>query len=183
MDRRVRKTKQALSNSLMELLEVKGLDKITVKELCDHADINKSTFYLHYHDIYDLIEQIEAVTIDELAKVLSTEIDQAIKQGDFETLFKELCIFIKGYSPFSVAMFISSHDFENLKSLLLEKCLMPLKHHIEEQSKVPFDFFYTYTVAGIIAIISKWAADDMKESEEEIGSYCTAMFLGGINLS
>lgn len=59
MDIRVEKTKNAISSVFLELRAKKTLEKITVKELCARAQINKSTFYSHYHDIYDLAEQLE----------------------------------------------------------------------------------------------------------------------------
>ena len=54
MDLRTEKTKRSIINSFLELRSRKPLEKITVKELSEKAEINKATFYLHYHDIYDL---------------------------------------------------------------------------------------------------------------------------------
>ena len=59
MDRRVRKTRAQLRQGLAELLKEKSLKEITVKELVEKVDINRSTFYLHYADIYDMMEKIE----------------------------------------------------------------------------------------------------------------------------
>ena len=52
MDLRVEKTEKAIKNAFIELRSQKPLEKITVKELCAEARINKSTFYSHYQDIY-----------------------------------------------------------------------------------------------------------------------------------
>ena len=52
-DRRVRKTRTAIHQALASLLSEKEPRDITIRELCERADINKSTFYLHFHDIYD----------------------------------------------------------------------------------------------------------------------------------
>ena len=59
MDRRIEKTKNSLINAFLELRAKKEIEKISVKELCAKADVNKSTFYTHYKDIYDLSEQLE----------------------------------------------------------------------------------------------------------------------------
>ena len=59
MDLRTEKTKRSIINSFLELRSRKPLEKITVKELSEKAEINKATFYLHYHDIYDLSESLE----------------------------------------------------------------------------------------------------------------------------
>ena len=53
-DLRVVKTERAIYRALIELLQKKELEKITVSELAELAEINKATFYLHYADIYSL---------------------------------------------------------------------------------------------------------------------------------
>lgn len=59
MDLRVKKTRANIINSFLTLRSHKPLERITVKELSDAAQINKATFYLHYKDIYDLSETLE----------------------------------------------------------------------------------------------------------------------------
>lgn len=59
MDLRVKKTRSSIINAFLQLRAKKPLERITVKELADLAEINKATFYLHYKDIYDLSEQLE----------------------------------------------------------------------------------------------------------------------------
>ncbi len=59
MDLRIEKTRCAIRNAFLQLRSKKPLEKITVKELSTLANINKATFYLHYHDIYDLSETLE----------------------------------------------------------------------------------------------------------------------------
>ena len=51
-DRRVRKTRSAIKSSFIELLNEKELEKITIQDIADRADINRGTFYLHYEDKY-----------------------------------------------------------------------------------------------------------------------------------
>ena len=51
---RIKYTKMFLKNAILELLKEKPLNKITIQELCDKAEVNRSTFYAHYLDIYDL---------------------------------------------------------------------------------------------------------------------------------
>ena len=54
MDIRIEKTRQSIINAFIELRSHKELERITIKELCEKAQINKSTFYAHYQDIYHL---------------------------------------------------------------------------------------------------------------------------------
>lgn len=58
-DRRIRKTKAALKHGLAVLTQKKSIKEITVKELVEEVDINRSTFYLHYTDIYSMVSELE----------------------------------------------------------------------------------------------------------------------------
>lgn len=64
MDMRTEKTKRSIINAFLKLRAKKPLEKISVKELSALAEINKATFYLHYHDIYDLSETLEREVVD-----------------------------------------------------------------------------------------------------------------------
>ena len=62
--RRVRYTKKVLRDSLLKCMRQKPIRKITVKEVCEMAELNRATFYSHYHDCFDLLEQIENDMLD-----------------------------------------------------------------------------------------------------------------------
>ncbi len=66
MDKRIQKSKNSIINTFLEIRAKKPLEKITVTELCRKAEINKSTFYVHYHDIYDLSDQLENEVVDSI---------------------------------------------------------------------------------------------------------------------
>ena len=59
--RKVKYTKMVIKEALFELLAQKSLQQIRVKEICELADINRGTFYTHYADINDLVDQLEIV--------------------------------------------------------------------------------------------------------------------------
>ncbi len=66
MDIRIQKSKRSIINTFINLRSHKELKKISVVELCKAAEINKSTFYSHYHDIYDLSDQLENHVVKEI---------------------------------------------------------------------------------------------------------------------
>lgn len=68
MDLRIERTRRSIINAFIELRAKKSLEKITVKELSEIALINKATFYSHFTDIYDLSEQLEKETIENILK-------------------------------------------------------------------------------------------------------------------
>lgn len=73
MDIRIEKTDRAIRNAFLELRSKRALEKITVKELCTMAQINKSTFYSHFQDIYDLSDKLQAETIGRVMDAIATD--------------------------------------------------------------------------------------------------------------
>ena len=69
-DRRVRRSKAQLRQALIQLLQEKPVEEITVRELTERADVNRGTFYSHYQNIYHMLEQVENELFDELGRLL-----------------------------------------------------------------------------------------------------------------
>ena len=69
-DARVRYTKRVLEKSLLALLKEKPINKITVKEVCELAELNRATFYTHYSDCFALLEKIEKELIGAFEETL-----------------------------------------------------------------------------------------------------------------
>lgn len=65
-NRRVRMTKRLMKDALLELLEVKPLEKITVTDVCAAADVNRSSFYAHYQDIHALLRELEDEVLEHI---------------------------------------------------------------------------------------------------------------------
>ena len=69
-DKRIRRTKKAVRDALLLLLEDKAVSQVTTTELCRKADINRSTFYTHYSSPEDVLAEIESEFLDELSGML-----------------------------------------------------------------------------------------------------------------
>ena len=65
LDNRVRYTKAVLQQALLKILQTKHIDRVTIKELCEEAKVNRGTFYLHYATPNDLLMEIEQQFIDD----------------------------------------------------------------------------------------------------------------------
>ena len=72
-DRRIRKTKKQIRLGLAKMLMVKDYKTITVKELVEAADINRSTFYLHYRNVEVLMQTVEEEVLADVKKIFSSE--------------------------------------------------------------------------------------------------------------
>ena len=69
-ERRVRRTRAMILAGFIQLMQQKPVKDISVRELADLVDINRSTFYLHYTDIYDLLEQTENGLMDQFLAII-----------------------------------------------------------------------------------------------------------------
>ena len=80
MDRRIRRTRTAVFNAVLDLMVEKDTSKITVLELCKRADINKSTFYLHYKSMEDCLQNCFQIIMNGII-----DISKKIKYDEVET--------------------------------------------------------------------------------------------------
>ncbi len=88
MDLREKKTLRNIKNAFLQLRSQKPLERITVKELTELAEISKTTFYLHYKDIYDLSEALQSELIEE---IMSGITHPESFMSDIPAFTRELC--------------------------------------------------------------------------------------------
>ena len=125
MDRRVERTRAAIADAFLELRAAKPLEKISVKELCERADVNKSTFYTHYQDIYDLAEQLESqVAEDILAEIGHPE--RMLTEPDAFT--RELYLAYLAHGSLITTLFSGSRS--DLLVVRIERSLMESLHAV-----------------------------------------------------
>lgn len=117
-DLRVKKTRRNIKEEFMKLLKKKSIDKITVKELCENALINKGTFYLHYNDIYCLYKETILNYIETSLGVVTY----------YEEFFKNPRSFISKF----LRDFQSSDFLDHFPNMDIYKERVPLPHIINE---------------------------------------------------
>ncbi|MFY0216060.1 TetR/AcrR family transcriptional regulator [Bacillus cereus] len=82
IDLRVIKTQRAIKNTFIQLIEEVGFEKVNVRKLIERAEVNRSTFYLHYQDKYDLLNKIEDELLEGLRRIITdTTLIKTVEQG------------------------------------------------------------------------------------------------------
>lgn len=171
-DRRVRRTKKNLRENLFALLNTKPLNQITVTELTNLADINRSTFYLYYNDIYDMVEKIHQEIYYELKEqvesfgVLSSE-EHLVKCLQFCKENSTVCKFI-------VNEFASSPLVTKIREAILSFVLDSTKMFDEDD---PRRYSTTFFNAGIFAVIYEWTIDGMQVSSEDMARFLNHLYI------
>lgn len=111
MDRRVKKSKAALKKALLFLLKSKPINKIRIQELCEIADVNRSTFYSNYEDLFHLLSDVYNDVYQEMNHSLGSVWMQKEETNEKEhlTSITDLLRYIKkNHSLFSIL--INNHD-------------------------------------------------------------------------
>ena len=116
VDSRVRRTKRLLRQGLTELLKEKSIKKITVRELSERVDINRGTFYLHYKDIYDLVEQIEQELFDEYEGIVQNYTIEDLKTQP-RKIFSDVCGFLYANREICAALLGENGDINFILNL------------------------------------------------------------------
>ena len=93
MDRRIRRTRTAVFNAVLDLMVEKDTSKITVLELCKRADINKSTFYLHYKSMEDCLQNCFQIIMNGIIDISKKiKYDEVERNIDYLSKFKSSSI-------------------------------------------------------------------------------------------
>ena len=137
------KTKHGIFNAFIELRSMKPLERICVKELCDNANINKSTFYAHYRDIYDLSDKIE----NEITTQIMSEIDINDLINRLENLPKQLAVLYTSKQSLISTIFSGSRTQEWPKKVLNAIIERVNETHSDLADK-KFKIMLTYSVYG-----------------------------------
>lgn len=181
-DRRVRKTKDVLKKSLISLMKEKSINFITVKELCEKADINRGTFYLHYKDVFYMLDEIEKELFEEFQEmILSHEI--SLDKIETKPILKDIFTFIEQNSDFCMVVLCERGDMVFVKkivSLIYEKGYSDWSNIFKKEDKELFDKYYSFILYGCIGLIDHWLKNGVKESPEYMAILTESMILNGI---
>ena len=161
LDRRVRKTRRQLKECLTRLLKEKKIQDITVRELAEMADINRGTFYLHYKDVFDLMDQIKNELIEEVESVLTHHpVPELVARPSLA--LSELFPLVQ----------------ENAEIVSIKGCL-DLKYSSDPDTLAAFSAFI---VSGCVGTVQYWIESGMKESTEQMAILTEDFILKGIRV-
>ena len=157
-------TQKAIIESFMELLQKKSLDKITVKDIIEATEINRNTFYYHFQDIYDLLEN----AFEEEAIKFRSEADP---KNNFYEEYIRTVNFLLDHSDAIIHIY-NSKSRDVIKTYLESAASFFIGRFVEEAaegSKLSENgknyIIYFYTDA-IIGITLRWIEGSMMDSKE-----------------
>ncbi len=179
-DRRVKYTKMVIKDSFVKFLKQKPISKISVKEICNDADINRATFYAHYLDQYDLLQRIENEIID--------DINQYLKGYDFkdnnliplEMTEKILEYIVENAELFDILL-NSNGDMKFQQEVIKIIGRQHFISMIENYSlnKEDAEYIYYFLASGAVGVIQLWLKGGMKKPAKEIAELIIKTAING----
>ena len=166
-DRRVRKTKKALREGLIELLNQKGIQNITVRELTDKVDIHRSTFYANFKDVYDLYSHMEDTIIQEISDIVS--IDCTFKPDIF---FNGLLDYVNRNRQISRLFFggnISTTFTERITDMFKNACTdYWCKEYNVTSISDEMDYYVQFSLSGALGVVALWVSKNFEYPMETL---------------
>ncbi|KLT16007.1 TetR family transcriptional regulator [Neobacillus vireti] len=190
-DLRIIRTKESIRDALVELIDEKSFEAITVKDITTRAKINRGTFYAHYQDKFDLMTKCEDEIMLEMSKIAKQNFPGVLTA--FETNSPTATLF-----PIAVLIF----EYLNEKSGFMKAVLGPkgdlsfqtrLKDFMwktlfgndpgalikEQNLLVPGQYLASYIASAHIGVIQKWLDSGRKESPQEMARILSTMSING----
>ena len=163
-NRRVKMTKKLLRDALLAILEHKSIDQITIKELCEKADLNRSTFYLHYSCPLDVLKEMESQVISDSVERLekvTPDLDSIDTIATFLEYIKE------NENVFSALLCQNGQD--GFRKRFIAECLSHYADAIifdmEDEKR---QYVYQFLVNGSLAVLQSWIANDFRPDARSI---------------
>ena len=173
-------TALCMDEALISLLKVKDLEYITVKEICEKAGVNRSTFYLHYETIADLVnEAMETMNQRFMSYFADTKgIAEELNHTDLSNLVLITRDYLEPYLRFvSENKDLYRAAFRNPKEMQANVKYGYIKKYIVEPILKRFGvpdaywrYYIAYYIDGTMAIIKEWLETDCRDSVEMIAA-------------
>lgn len=169
MDARVRYTKMIIQSTFVELLKRQPVNRITVKRICELADINRATFYKYYRDPFDLLEQIELELLQELKQYISHSADGGLHEK-LALMLKQ----IKSNAELYITL-VSENGDSKFSDRIIAACYEYIEADIRRQfpnlTDVRQEWVYFFAAQGSSGVLKCWIEGGMAEPENEVAGF------------
>jgi AcrR family transcriptional regulator len=163
LDRKSRYTRKVLQDSLLELLAKKPITGISITEICINADINRTTFYAHYRDQYDLLRQIEETPIIYVESLIKKYEDKQTKRDVLQMLEEILQSIADNSNSFQVLLSENGDPYFQKKlfrRFTYGKQMMEYSERISG-NKATAEYYSIFVINGAVGFIQHWLKNNM----------------------
>ena len=172
-DRRVIYTKKLLRDSLLSLMEEKPVSRISVTELCKIAGVNRGTFYSHYREPKDVLDNMEEELFGDIGEILSTF-------SDARDIFRAIVMTLHR-NRIACRMLISHNGDPECIARIEKISLNYFEEHLHNKLNIDptaARYLHAFMFSGTVAVLREWLINDPGRSPEEIAEIITNMQTG-----
>ncbi|MCI6701111.1 MAG: TetR-like C-terminal domain-containing protein [Erysipelotrichaceae bacterium] len=167
-DQRVIITKKMLKEGLLTLLKKKDLNKITITDLCTQSGINRATFYRHYEEPKDILNEIRYSIFEDIKNIQK----QLTINNSLDILLEKVCEYFYENKDLLNILFKYRND-EDFVALINEICKQRLPYirkqgYMKEYDDESLQLSTYYFAGGIYYILRQWLSQYPDKSPEEI---------------
>lgn len=178
-DRRVAKTKRAIRSAFVKLLTEKEMDKITIKEIADSADVDRKTVYNYYRGVHDILDELENELVQSFErKMMEFEFDPAYPQEAFQGLADVLKDEFEIYEL--VMKLEGSSNFSSKIVVFLKQKIRLVVESYPMITPTKIDLAAEYLAAGIFSAYRFWFNSPREQSLEEFTENIGLLVMGGL---
>lgn len=176
-DLRTRVTKQLIADCFIDQLETTALSKITVKSICDSAEINRATFYRYYANPRDLFDSIERHFFDQVKDLTVKAIRSNADPDRFKEALMDLLVFYQRNSRMILAVRAQGEDDFSAKLMrAMYSYMVSASPHLtyENLSDEENGWLYQFMASGVASMVFSWLESDMKAPIETVADFLLA---------
>ena len=177
-DQRVRRTYHSLISALEEYLCESTQEEISVKQICERAGIQRTTFYQHFRDIQDFSEWYILQKQNEVRSIASTTISAEDERSAFFEIANSTMRFLKQNEKLIKSLMNKRLNGKHLVELYVNTCVDEMKAKLkdlrdadEASGRTPIAFLAEFYVGGMISAFRWWIVNDHPVTEEEFMHY------------
>ncbi|MFJ7730649.1 TetR/AcrR family transcriptional regulator [Lysinibacillus sp. NPDC097231] len=186
-DRRIIRTKSEIKQAFFSLLSEKNFEAITVRDITERANINRGTFYLHYVDKYNLLEQYENEMLEKFNVIFDEANKLELNAHQFKNerlpiMIQILQVFYEEADFLRLILGPNGDPFfqEKIRQFFVKYFKNYLLNHINEsQLKIPIELIIAFNSNALLGVITYWLQHDMQQSPEEIANMLVEIILKG----
>ncbi len=182
LDKRCRKTRKAIKTSLVKLMCEKDISDITITEIAEEADINRKTFYAHYRNLYDILDEVENDLIEKLFHILDNA-DILKSMYNPYPLFKELTNEINKDFEF-YKLLVQSKNYNSLLNKIqgiFKERFLELSNETIKMDRETLSFVIDFISSGITSVYKEWFSSDRNVSLEQLTKSLSILIGNGLN--
>lgn len=169
MDNRVRYTKSVLQQALLKILQRKHIDKVSVKELCEEAKVNRGTFYLHYSTPNDILMEIEQQFINENMVLFQPYFNEGYETNYMAILFRYI---LEHQDLASIIMGKNGNPrmMERWQNMMRPGIVNGWCREFPQYRREDLDYVFDFIFVGATRLLLNWIEDNKGLSSEDLAS-------------